>query len=426
MLALLIHSKQNVSVHATDSESLSPPFDASEVFSNVCRMPNGEQPESPASTANPVSTEVIGGDVASIRSVADPYPSFTGVVIDAENNLAMMSDANKKSLLVYARGSGSKSFEETRPLRQIIGPSTLGGYFSSVMADTARREIYAVNNDIEDNMVVFPYDAVGDVKPKRVLAVPHGAWGLALSKARDEIAMTIQDSSANAVVMYKREAKDMEGPVRVIRGRKTGLADPHGVHFDDANQELIVANWGSWNVHKSLVVNWGQNYSPKARLLDDLPGGAFDAPSITVYPAAAEGEVPPIRKIQGAATQLNWPTGIDLDPVSHEIAVANNGDNSVLLFPRTGTGEIKPARIIRGARTGIDRPMAVAIDSKNSELWVANFGNHSAVIFDLKATGNVAPKRVIRNAPAGTPNGGFGNPMSVAYDPKREELLVPN
>jgi hypothetical protein len=70
--------------------------------------------------------------------------------------------------------------------------------------------------------------------------------------------------------------------------------------------------------------------------------------------------------------------------------------------------------------------MSVAIDRKNNELWVANFGDHTAVIFDLKANGNVAPKRVIRNAPAGTPSVGMGNPMSVTYDAKRDELLVPN
>ncbi len=57
---------------------------------------------------------------------------------------------------------------------------------------------------------------------------------------------------------------------------------------------------------------------------------------------------------------------------------------------------------------------------------MANFGDHSAVVFERTASGNVAPKRIIRNAPAGTPTGGFGNPMAVTYDSKREEILVPN
>jgi DNA-binding beta-propeller fold protein YncE len=70
--------------------------------------------------------------------------------------------------------------------------------------------------------------------------------------------------------------------------------------------------------------------------------------------------------------------------------------------------------------------MAVAVDAKNRELWVANFGDHTALVFDLNASGNTAPKRVIRNAPAGTPTAGFGNPITVAYDSRRGELLVPN
>jgi hypothetical protein len=48
------------------------------------------------------------------------------------------------------------------------------------------------------------------------------------------------------------------------------------------------------------------------------------------------------------------------------------------------------------------------------------------VVFARTANGNVVPKRIIRNAPQGTPTGGFGNPYAVAYDSKRDQLLVPN
>jgi DNA-binding beta-propeller fold protein YncE len=118
--------------------------------------------------------------------------------------------------------------------------------------------------------------------------------------------------------------------------------------------------------------------------------------------------------------------GVDLDAERNEIVVANNADNSVLVFSRTASGDAAPVRVIRGPRTGIDRPMGVAVDRKNNELWVANFGNHSAVVFARGGNGNIAPKRVIRSAPAGTPTGGFGNPMAAAFDMKRDQILVPN
>ena len=49
-----------------------------------------------------------------------------------------------------------------------------------------------------------------------------------------------------------------------------------------------------------------------------------------------------------------------------------------------------------------------------------------ALVFAITASGNVAPKRILRNAPAGSPTVGFGNPGAVAYDSKRDEILVPN
>ncbi len=82
--------------------------------------------------------------------------------------------------------------------------------------------------------------------------------------------------------------------------------------------------------------------------------------------------------------------------------------------------------MIRGAKTGISSPMGVAIDPQHNELWVANYGDHTALVFARDASGDATPKRIILNAPAGAPTGGFGNPYAVAYDSKRDQLLVPN
>src|SRR6266699_2212232 len=117
--------------------------------------------------------------------------------------------------------------------------------------------------------------------------------------------------------------------------------------------------------------------------------------------------------------------GLGDDPENDELAVANNGDSSVLVFARTANGNVAPRRVLSGPKTGINRPMGVAIDPVNNELWVSNFVDHSALVFDREASGNVAPKRIIRSAPEGTPSPGFGNPQTVAYDSKRDQILVP-
>ena len=74
----------------------------------------------------------------------------------------------------------------------------------------------------------------------------------------------------------------------------------------------------------------------------------------------------------------------------------------------------------------IKNPTGVAVDEKNNELWVANFGNHSATVYDITAEGNAAPKRMIRSAPIGTPTPMIGNPHTMAFDTKRNEILVAN
>jgi DNA-binding beta-propeller fold protein YncE len=353
------------------------------------------------------------GDITPYRCLWDPYPTFNGVAVDPQNNVVAMSDTNRKSLLVYDRGARGRLKEETTPLRQIAGPRTQVGFIAGVALDAERRELYAVNNDIEDTMMVFSYDAEGNAKPKRALAVPHQAWGVALRRSADEIALTIE--SLDAVVFYRREADYVEAPLRSLIGPDTGMADPHGLYIDDSNHELVVVNHG----------NWG-DADVSSGTFSETVGGHFQPPSINVYADSASGNTKPLRTVSGPSTGLNWPMGVALDPSHGEIVVANNGDNSILFFNRTATGDARPSRLLRGGRTGIASPMGVAVDAKNRELWVANFGDHTALVFDLYASGNAAPKRVVRNAPAGTPTAGFGNPMAVAYDSKRQELLVPN
>lgn len=375
--------------------------------------------ESPVVSAGVDEMPPIGGEIPPVRYVIDPYPTFNGVAIDLVNDRVIMSDENRKSVLMYDRAAGNGLSTVTSPLRQIIGPQTEIGYISGLETDPARRELYAVNNDIEDRIVVFDYDAHGDVKPKRYLYVPHQTWGISLNPSKDEIAISVQQLSM--VGIYRREATALEAPLRVISGPRTGLADPHGIRWDVVHHEIAVASHGNYSVITPYSA-YDAGTSNSALAL----GGHFLLPSITVFEESAKGDVKPVRKIQGSQTRLNWPMGIDIDTAHNEIAIANNGDDAVLIFDRTVDGDAAPRRAIRGPRTGISSPMGVAIDTKNEELWVANYGDHTALVFSRTASGDVSPKRIIRNAPEGTPTGGFGNPYAVAYDSKRDQLLVPN
>lgn len=357
----------------------------------------------------------LEADVTPVRSIVDLFPSFNGIAVDPVNDRVVMSDSNRKSLLLYDRLSASRSGEITDPRGQVLGPLTQIGFVAGVTIDPVAREMYAVSNDIEDVMVAFSYDARGNVAP-RILAVPHGSWGLSLSPVRNEIAVSVEHE--NAVYIYRRGAKGYDPPLRVVHGPSTGMNDPHGVHLDGMHDEILVASHGNLNARR--VAN-DQTADAGMSL-----GGRFALPSLNVYPATVDGDTKPLRTLQGERTRLAWPMGIDVDVVHDEIAVANNGANSVLIFRRTDQGDAAPVREIRGPRTRINGPMGVAVDAKSGEIWVANFADHSAVVFDREASGDVAPKRIIRNAPEGTPTGGFGNPMAMSFDTKRGEILVPN
>lgn len=371
--------------------------------------------------ANPAAAKPIGGDIVPARSILDPHPAFVGVAVDPVNDVVVVADTNRKSVVSYDRLGESRPGEASEMRRQITGPKTNIGFVAGVAVDPARRELYAVNNDIEDTLMVWPYDAEGNERPSRLLAVPHQAWGVALNPSRDEIAVSVE--LQNAVVVYRREAVGLEPPVRYIRGPQTGLADPHGIYWDDLDGEIAVANHGNF---RGLAKNTGLGCTQVATADVPAEGGRFEPPSISIYSATASGDQKPLRTIAGARTRLDWPMGIDVDAAHDEIAVANNGDNSVLIFRRTRGGDVAPLRSIGGPHTGINRPMGVSIDAKNDEIWVTNFGDHTALVFARDASGDAAPKRIIRSAPAGTPSTGFGNPEAVAYDSKREEILVPN
>jgi len=361
----------------------------------------------------------IGGVIPPIRSVSDLFPTFDGIALDSENGRVIFSDENRHSLLVYDRTAGGSSNEPTEPVQWVFGPKTQMGFVAGVEVDPPHREFYTVNNDGGDRMVVFTYDDHGNVQPRRTLILPHQSWDVSLAPKRDEIAVTVQQS--NAISFFKRTARGTDAPIRTIRGLATELEDPHGVFFDEAHNELITANHGNWTQIRPYTP-----YDPIVTDVGEYKSGAFHPSSITFHAGDANGDVPPLRRIEGDLTGLNWPMGIDVDLTHDEIAVANYGDSAVRVFRRGDRGNVQPVRVLRGALTQIVGPISVAIDVKNDELWVANYGDHTAVVFPRTASGNVRPKRIIRNAPKDTPTCGFTNASAAAYDSKRDEILVPN
>ncbi len=364
-----------------------------------------------------------------LRVLKDANPTFSAIAVEPESNMLVMTDENLFQIMEYDRRDNTPpQARMTEPKRIIGGTLTKAEMLCGIYIDPRTQDIYVVNNDTQNWMAVFSKNAQGNVGPDRFLAVPHGAFGIAADEEREELFITIQHN--NAVVVYRKMASGEEEPLREIFGDDTELEDPHGIALDTKRNLLFVSNHGHGRYRErgggQLAIGRAPPSPNRSSRRYLLGSGYFDPPSITVYSRNAQGNIAPLRIIEGPKTRLNWPAHMAVDEERGELYVANDMDNSILVFRVTDQGDVAPARIIRGPKTGLQNPSGLALDLKNQEVWAANMGNHSATVYPLLANGDVVPLRTIRSGPADEPSLLIVNPGGVGYDSTREEVLVPN
>jgi len=269
-------------------------------------------------------------------------------------------------------------------------------------------DIYSVANDIGNRVAVFKAGSSGNVAPTRVITNIGYAAGIAVDQQRQELYVT-----EGGISVYRKDASGNAPTLRRVEGPKSRLGNTWGIALDLSRNVIFVSGHGVYSAERGSRGEAGA-------------GPRYEAPLITVHARDANGDVPPLRVIQGPKTRLNWPALIFADEERGEFYVANDGDHSVLVFSADASGDVAPLRVIQGSRTGLRHPHSVFVDSKNDELVVANLGNHSVVVFPRTANGDVAPIRTIRSSPEGKQALMLVNPGAVAYDSKRDQILAPN
>jgi 6-phosphogluconolactonase (cycloisomerase 2 family) len=424
-----------VSLHAlpdTDGEVC--PILDSTFLSAVTALPQQGQSRA-VGAPGPVWSRAGNIDKKPLRYIKDPNPAWSSIAVNAENDMVVMTDENLFRLVEYSRSTNTPpTGPVAEPRRVIGGDKTHMEMQCGVYVDPKTLEVYITNNDTQDWMPVFSREARGNVAPDRFLATPHRTWGITADETRQELYMTIEHPAA--VIVYRKSAVNNEAPLRFLEGDATALADPHGIALDMKHDYLIIANHGHRRFYGGPAVStlarpWEEWIAPT----DDLNGlprrylpglGAFELPSINIYARDASGNTAPLRVIQGPKTQLNWPSHVQVHEERGEIFVANDADDSVLVFRESDRGDVAPIRVIKGPRTRVQNPTGLSLDVKNGELWVASMGNFTATVFPVIATGDVAPLRQIRGGPPDQMALMIGNPGAVAYDSKRQEILVPN
>jgi len=359
----------------------------------------------------PASAAIVRADrvLTPERTIRDLEPTYSAIALDLRTNEVILQDNNLWSYRVFNRLDNTPPTARfTEPKRVVSGDKTEIQFNNGLYVDPKNGDIYSVESDTGDRLLVFARDAKGNVAPKRLLNTPHRAYSIAVDEAREELYVSIEYPAE--IVVYRKTAQGDDKPLRRIAGARTRLDAPHGIAIDEKNQLLYVNHWGQAADYRN-------------------PGtGRFNDPGINVYPLGVSGDVAPLRVIEGDRTQLNWPGNMALDPDSGDLYIANDMGHSVLVFTAMTyvRGNVPPSRVIKGPKTGLSYPTGVAVDTKNQELWVSNLGNASAVAFPLKAKGDIAPLRILRSAPANHQSLTFGRTAGVAYDPNRQEILVPN
>jgi hypothetical protein len=140
-----------------------------------------------------------------------------------------------------------------------------------------------------------------------------------------------------------------------------------------------------------------------------------DYGSVTVYAAGSHGNVRPVRDIRGPDTRMNSPDDVAVD-VRSNVYVVNNGDDSVTVYGPKAYGDARPLQRIAGPDTGLDNVQGVAVDA-HDDIYVANApdgpgdGGGIVTVYTAGANGDIAPTQTITGSTTG-----LGQPEGIAVD----------
>lgn len=176
--------------------------------------------------------------------IRDPNPAYSAVAVEPGTNMVVITDESLFQILEYDRLDNTPpSALMTEPKRVIGGNQTKAEMMCGVYIDPTTQDTYIVNNDTQDWLSIFGKDQRGNAAPKRLLATPHGTFGIAMNESAQEMYLAVQHE--NSVVVYRKMTEGKEKPLCEISGNDTQLEDPHGVALDTKTGLVSVSNHGS-------------------------------------------------------------------------------------------------------------------------------------------------------------------------------------
>jgi DNA-binding beta-propeller fold protein YncE len=125
-----------------------------------------------------------------------------------------------------------------------------------------------------------------------------------------------------------------------------------------------------------------------------------------VFKAGADGDIAPIR----TAETPHGTFGLVVDETHGEAIFTVQHDSAIVTYRRNANGEDSPIRMMQGDRTGIQDPHGIALDPKDDVIFVANFGSTHGV------DGSIKPREGVPSA---------GNHLGKQNWPLGREFAVP-
>ena len=286
------------------------------------------------------------------------------------------------------------------------------------------------------------------------------------------------DENNFSIVVYDRMTNTpptaaFSEPKRVIGGDNTFLEYLCGIYVDPESGDIYAINNDTLN----WMTVWGRdargNVEPKRKLatphttvrmaIDETTQEIFmtvqDDHAVSVFRKTAQDNEPPLRLIQGPATQLADPHGIAVDPNAGLIYVSNWGTvadrhydletttrnlgegkanwpvgreanipgsgrtepPSITVYRKDAEGNVAPLQVIQGPNTLLNWPTDIAVHPERGEIFVANDTGHTVTVYRADADGDAAPIRVLQG-----PNSLIQHPVGVKVDLMNNELWVAN
>lgn len=246
--------------------------------------------------------------------------------------------------------------------------------------------------------------------------------------------MYVPNGGDNSILVFDNFPNDAENvpPTRIVSGPGTQLSRPVQVELDTTNDLLYVANAGNNSILVFANASTIQGGVAPSRILSGANTriGAISAihldtaqdrlwvadpvaGALLVFNGASglNGNVPPVRVIQGANTQLASPQFMLFQ--SRRLYVSCT--NALVRFEDSDSinGNVAPTAVVSGLATALSRPQQLALRLPEEELYVMDAGASAVLVFahPSSASGAPTPLRKLLG-----PRTGFSDAVGLILD----------